>query len=281
MIVVNSIAELRQWREKQIGKTIGFVPTMGYLHDGHISLIKTAKQQSDVVIVSIFVNPLQFGANEDLNNYPTNLSGDILICENNGVDLIFAPNANEIYADGYPPKTIIRINELANHLCGSKRIGHFDGVCTVVAKLFNLVQPNMAFLGQKDIQQLRIIETMVSELNIPVKIIGCLTQRNKDGLALSSRNSYLSATEKSTALIVPQVLNHIVNLIKSGETNTHNLINIGIDLINQVPNSKVDYLQIVDYTYLQPIDIISGKIIIATAVFIGNTRLIDNIILEK
>ncbi len=278
MLIINSTKALQKWRLEQDNKTIGFVPTMGYLHDGHMSLIKTAKLQTDLVVVSIFVNPLQFGANEDLDNYPQNLENDISICKSHGVDLIFTPNANEIYSNGYPPKTTVHVELLGDHLCGAKRTGHFDGVCTVVTKLFNLVRPNMAFFGQKDIQQLRIIETIVKELNMPIDIIPCKTQRTHDGLALSSRNSYLSVAEERSALIVPNVLNHLVSLIKKGETDINTLITDGISLIRKTPNAKADYLEIVDYDTLQPVHTINGKIIIATAIFIGSTRLIDNII---
>ncbi len=278
MLVINNIKDLQKWRLEQCNKTVGFVPTMGYLHDGHMYLVKKAKQYTDLAVVSIFVNPLQFGANEDLDNYPKNLENDINICKSHGVDLIFAPSANEIYSNGYPPKTTVHIELLGNHLCGATRKGHFDGVCTVVTKLFNLVKPNMAFFGQKDIQQLRIIETMVKELNMLIDIIPCTTQRTHDGLALSSRNSYLSVSEEKSALIVPKVLNHLVSLIKQGETDTNTLITDGINLISKTHSAKADYLEIVDYNTLQPVNTVNGKIIIATAVFIGNTRLIDNII---
>ncbi len=278
MLIINNRKDLQKWRLEQDNKTVGFVPTMGYLHEGHMSLVKSAKKSTELVVVSIFVNPLQFGANEDLNNYPKNLENDITICKSHGVDVIFTPNTNEIYSNGYPPKTKVNVELLGNHLCGAKRNGHFDGVCTVVTKLFNLVKPHKAFFGQKDIQQLRIIETMVKELNMPIDIIPCPTQRTHDGLALSSRNSYLSVAEERSALIVPKVLNHLVSLIKKGETDTNTLITDGISLISKTPNAKADYLEIVDYNTLQPVHTINGKIIIATAVFIGNTRLIDNII---
>ncbi len=278
MLVINTINAMRKWHKQQGNKSIGFVPTMGYLHDGHMSLVKTAKQNTDLVVVSIFVNPLQFNVNEDLSKYPRDIARDTKLCENNGVDVIFAPSTHEIYANGYPPKTIINVDSLGNHLCGSKRQGHFDGVCTIVAKLFNIVNPNKAFFGQKDIQQLRIIQNMVSELNINIEIISCPTHRNSNGLALSSRNKYLSKPDELDALIVPNVLQHIVNLIKKGETDTNTLITKGLSLISKTPNVKADYLEIVDYNTLQPINIINSNIIIATAIFIGNTRLIDNII---
>ena len=281
MLVINTIEAMRKWRLEVDNKSIGFVPTMGYLHDGHMSLVKTAKQHTDLVVVSIFVNPLQFGANEDLSKYPRDMARDIQLCEANGVDVIFAPSTQEMYANGYPPKTTINVNLLGNHLCGSKRIGHFDGVCTVVTKLFNITTPNKAFFGQKDIQQLRIIQTMVSDLDINIEIVPCPTYRNNNGLALSSRNSYLSKLELADALIVPKVLNHMVGLIKEGETNSNNLINAGVNLASHTPSARVDYLEIVDYNTLQPVQKITNKVIIATAIFIGKTRLIDNIIWEN
>ncbi len=262
---------------------IGLVPTMGYLHSGHQALMKTAKQQCDIVVVSIFVNPLQFGANEDLDKYPRNLEGDMQICEEAAVNVIFAPTASEMYPKG-KPSTYVNTRDLDRYLCGASRPGHFEGVCTVVSKLFNIVQPDKAFFGRKDIQQLRIIETMTAELNFPVEIIGCDTERAADGLALSSRNSYLSSEERNLALIVPQVLAHIVAKINQGIDNTFELISEGEACIEsfqtQYPQAaiRLDYLQIVDYERLQLLEKIQGSVIIAVAIFIGKTRLIDNFI---
>lgn len=281
MQIFTTINELQNWRKSLDHTTVvGFVPTMGYLHDGHISLINQAKKSTSTVVVSIFVNPLQFGANEDLSAYPRDFQRDSELCLNAGVDAIFAPTAKEIYSNGYPPKCTINVAELGKNLCGAKRIGHFDGVCTVVAKIFNLVFPHKAFFGRKDIQQLRIIETMTAELNFPIEIIGCDIVRSKEGLALSSRNSYLSPVEKADALIVPKLLDYISNLIINNQFNPENLTNYAIEFLRHLPNVKLDYLEVVDYKNLQPIKNITGKIVIATAVFIGKTRLIDNIILS-
>lgn len=281
MQIIHTIDAMRKFTQAHKDKTRGFVPTMGYLHEGHISLVKEARKHTDIVILSIFVNPLQFGANEDLSTYPKNFAGDIALCEAAGVDAIFAPNSNEIYPLRYPPLTTINVAEMDRNLCGAKRIGHFDGVCTVVGKLFNIVQPEKAFFGRKDIQQLRIIETMVQELNFPVKVIGCDTVRADDGLALSSRNSYLSETERNEAKIVPGLLKHITELIKNGERQVSKLMDAVAVYIGTSAVARLDYLQIVDYDTLQLVENINGKVIIATAIFIGKTRLIDNIILDE
>lgn len=280
MIIIKTISNMREFIKMHTNKIVGFVPTMGYLHLGHISLMKTAKQSSDIVIVSIFVNPLQFGANEDLDKYPSNIISDIDYCTKVGVDVLFLPDTNEIYKNGYPPNSSVSINNLDQHLCGAKRIGHFNGVCTIVSKLFNIITPNKAFFGRKDIQQLRIIEQMVNDLNFAVEIVGCDTVRAPDGLALSSRNSYLSTVEREEALVVSNVLEKIFNLIKDGQDEIKILLNTAHDFLKQYPNVRLDYLQIVDYNNLQPLNFIKGKIIIATAIFIGKTRLIDNIILD-
>lgn len=279
MLVIQDIRSLRGFvqTQKNNGKTIGFVPTMGYLHVGHQQLMQLAKQHCDIVIVSIFINPLQFGPTEDLNNYPRNLDADIQLCESVGVSLIFTPQVNEIYPNGTPHVSVM-INKLGDNLCGASRPGHFTGVCTVVTKLFNLVTPDLAFFGCKDIQQFRIIETMVEDLNFPIKIISCDTVRASDGLALSSRNSYLSATERIAALVVPNLLHYIVAQIEDGNYDVNSLIKSGKEFIKKCAMARLDYLQIVDYTHLQLLNKVQGTIVIATAIFIGKTRLIDNII---
>lgn len=278
MLILSTIQQIRDFRQQYDTGIVGLVTTMGYLHEGHISLIKEAKKTCDIVIVSIFVNPLQFGANEDLSRYPRNMEGDAALCKEAGADAIFAPSVEEIYGASYPPQTKVTIANLDKYLCGAKRVGHFDGVCTIVSKLFNIVLPHKSFWGRKDIQQLRIIDTMVKDLNFPVEVIACDTKRAKDGLALSSRNSYLSATEREEALIVPQLLQFVVDQINNGQKNVNVLIQSGIDYLQQHPKVKLDYLEIVDYTCLQPVDKIQGEVVIATAIFVGKTRLIDNII---
>ncbi len=281
MVLINEIAALREFinTQKYDEKSIGFVPTMGYLHDGHLMLMQEARKQCDIVVVSIFVNPLQFGINEDLSNYPRDLDRDHILCSTVPVDVIFAPSVSEIYPNGTIPIKVI-VSELSNHLCGKSRIGHFDGVCTVLTKLFNIVSPHKVFLGRKDIQQLRIVETLVHDLNIPIEVIGCDTVRNENGLALSSRNAYLSSAEYEEAIIVPNLLKYIVENIQAGEFDVAKLLEKGLLFLNACKIAKLDYLQIVDYTKLQPLSIVKGKIIIATAIFIGKTRLIDNIIYD-
>lgn len=278
MLIINTIKQMREFTMLHNTKSIGFVPTMGYLHNGHLSLIEEAKRTTDTVIVSIFVNPLQFGPNEDLDKYPTDITNDTELCKKAGVDVLFIPPINEMYANGYPPNTTVNIVNLDKYLCGAKRQGHFDGVCTIVCKLFNIVQPKKAFFGRKDIQQLRIIETMVADLILPVEIIPCETIRDIDGLALSSRNSYLSPNERQDALVVPKLLNLVLEQIKSGETNASKILDNAKAYLATINSAKLDYLEIVDYDNLQLQEIIYGKVVIATAIYIGKTRLIDNII---
>lgn len=281
MLIIKEIAALRDfvYKQKSQNKTIGFVPTMGYLHAGHAKLIEIAKKSCDVVIVSIFVNPLQFNVASDLTNYPRDLDTDAKLCKNVNVDVIFAPSEQEMYPHGRP-NVAVTVNELDKNLCGATRPGHFIGVCTVVNKLFNIVAPNKAFFGRKDIQQLRIVETMVTELNFQIEVIGCDTVRADDGLALSSRNKHLSREEREAGIIVPNLLKYIVDLIEAGELNVANLLKKGEMFLDQCKIAKLDYLQIVNYDKLQLLDTVHGRIVIATAIFIGKTRLIDNIIYE-
>ena len=279
MQIIQHVPNLRNLvaKYKQQNKTIALVPTMGYLHKGHQSLMFKAKQECDIVITSIFVNPLQFGANEDLDKYPRNLDGDIALCKESNIDVLFTPHCSEIYPDGQS-LSYVNISKLDNNLCGASRPGHFKGVCTVISKLFNLTSPDKAYFGRKDIQQLRIIETMVNDLNFPLEIIGCDTIRCDDGLALSSRNSYLSTIEREAAIIVPQLLNYIVSLIKTGQVDVSKLIQSGINFLSECKIARLDYLQIVDYSNLELLDTVKDKVIIASAIYIGKTRLIDNII---
>ena len=272
---------------KQQNAVIGFVPTMGFLHDGHLNLIDEARKFCDVVIVSIFVNPLQFGPNEDFSNYPRSLERDLELCASCEVDLVFAPQAEELI----PQETLVvlNVNQLGSNLCGKSRPNHFQGVCTIVNKLFNLVQPDYAFFGQKDIQQFKIIERMVNDLFIPVKLKMVKTVRDSDGLALSSRNKYLSTEQRQHALIVPQVIefvaNQIVKLRKSQSQLTQEqyetLLNQAKGMVAKIPDSRVDYLEIVSANNLQHTKDIKQELIIAAAVYIGTTRLIDNHILSE
>jgi pantoate--beta-alanine ligase len=283
MQIIKTKSELRSLISdyKHKGWSIGFVPTMGYLHEGHGSLIRLAKNECDIVIVSIFINPLQFGANEDLDKYPQDIPADTALCQKNNVDILYIPEAQDILGANMQPLTYVNITELDQNLCGTKRHGHFRGVCTIVAKLFNIVAPDRAYFGKKDIQQLRIIEQMVTDLDFPVQIIGGETFRGSDGLALSSRNAYLSDEEHRKAVIVPQALNLIRELIGCGIINSNELIKRGQEFITRanITNAKLDYLEIVDNKSLQKVSEVKQGVIIAIALYIGKTRLIDNIII--
>ncbi len=261
---------------KQQKKIIGFVPTMGALHQGHISLIRRARKENDIVAVSIFVNPAQFGPNEDLKKYPRPFKKDVNICKSEGVALIFAPSLKEMYPANY--LTYIAVEKLSDIMCGKFRSGHFRGVATVVAKLFNIVQPDRAYFGAKDFQQSVIVKKMVTDLNFPVKIILLPIVREKDGLALSSRNVYLSCEERKKALSLSRSLQTAKNLIK------YKNIRAAEKIISEMrkiilPNAdKIDYIDIRDAETLDEVKYIKKKVVIAVAVFIGKTRLIDNIV---
>lgn len=257
---------------KQQGYSVGFVPTMGYLHDGHAELIDQAKKNNDKVVVSIFVNPIQFGENEDLNAYPRDINRDTLLCESHGVDLIFAPTPTEMYHD---KKAFVDIVDLSDTLCGIRRPIHFQGVCTVVAKLFNIIQPTNAYFGEKDAQQLAIIRKMVLDLNFPVNIIGVPIVREDDGLAKSSRNTYLSSDERKAATILFKSIQAGKQAITSTDS-ADSIITIMTDIIHTEPLAKIDYISIVDATTMQPVEVISAPVLVAMAVYIGSTRLIDN-----
>lgn len=281
MLVIKDISTLREFvsQQKLQDKKIGLLTTMGSLHDGHGRLMAIAKKSSDIAIVSIFVNRLQFNDKNDFINYPRDLDKDVVFCQNMEVDVVFAPSEDEIYPHGIQ-NTSVTVNQLDKNLCGRTRPGHFQGVCTVLNKFFNIITPDKVFFGQKDIQQLRIVETMVAELNLPIEVIACDTIRANDGLALSSRNKHLSITERTVSVIVPNVLNYLVDLIQQGEVEVIDLVKKGEMFLNNSKIAKLDYLEIVDYDQLQLLDIARGRIIIAIAVFFGTTRLIDNVIVE-
>ena len=276
MITKASIREVRAvtgaWKKQ--GLSIGFVPTMGYLHDGHSSLINRARRENDKVVVSIFVNPTQFGPNEDFEKYPKNLERDREICERSGTDLIFAPSAAEMY----PLKNLVfvDVSELGEGLCGAKRPGHFRGVCTVVAKLFNIVSPDRAYFGEKDAQQLAIIRRMTEDLNFKIQIIPCPTVRDRDGLALSSRNSYLSEEGRRAARVIPESLNLARQVLVKGEKDANVIKAIIFEKIGTEPLASIDYIEVVDAALLKPIVQIDRPALVAVAVLIGSTRLIDN-----
>lgn len=261
---------INTWKKQ--GYSIGFVPTMGYLHDGHAALIDEARKNNDKVVVSIFVNPIQFGENEDLSSYPRDLNRDKTLCESHGVNLIFTPSSNEMYHD---KKAFVNIIELSDTLCGVRRPIHFQGVCTVVAKFFNIIQPTNAYFGEKDAQQLAIIRKMVFDLNFPVNIIGVPIVRESDGLAKSSRNTYLSSEERKAATILYKAIQEGKQYINRGAS-ADSIINTMTEIINTEPLAKIDYVSVVDANTMQPVHEITSPVLVAMAVYIGSTRLIDN-----
>lgn len=276
MKIVAKIDEVRTqvkaWKKE--GLSVGFVPTMGYLHEGHQSLIARAVAENDRVVVSIFVNPMQFGPNEDLASYPRDLEKDSALCEATGADLIFHPEPEEMYTEGFC--SYVDMSVLTEELCGLSRPVHFRGVCTVVSKLFHIVTPDRAYFGQKDAQQLAIIKRMVLDLNMDIEIVGCPIVREEDGLAKSSRNTYLNKEERQAALILSKAVKLGETLVADGETDCQKVITAMTDLIKSEPFAKIDYVKIVDALTMQQIDTIDRPILCAMAVYIGNTRLIDN-----
>lgn len=282
MIVIETIKEAKKIiREKKFrGLKIGFVPTMGCLHKGHISLIEKAKSVSDFVVVSIFVNPTQFGPNEDYEKYPRTFEQDKIICEVSNVSLIFHPSVSEIYPESF--STFVEVGgEISKILCGAKRVGHFKGVSTIVTKLFNIIEPDVAIFGQKDAQQAFIIKKMVNELNFPIEIIVSETVRESDGLAMSSRNNYLSKEERKVAPLIKQGLDEAENALKNGMTKAETLKKIVKDKIESSLLFKIDYVEIVDLETFYPVKEVSQNSLLAVAAFLGETRLIDNTILRK
>lgn len=267
-------AQVKEWKKQ--GLTVGLVPTMGYLHEGHQSLIKKAVEENDRVVVSVFVNPIQFAPNEDLETYPRDLEADKRLCDSTGANLIFHPTPDEMYPDGF--STHIEMDNLTKELCGKTRPTHFGGVCTVVGKLFNIVQPNKAYFGQKDAQQLAIIKRMVRDLNFDLEIVGCPIVREPDGLAKSSRNTYLNAEERKAALILSKAIELGKQLVENGERNAKTVIKAMTDKISTEPLARIDYVNVVDALSIEPLDTIKGETLVAIAVYIGKTRLIDNFI---
>lgn len=272
--VCETRAQVKEWKNQ--GLTVGLVPTMGYLHEGHQSLIKKAVEENDRVVVSVFVNPIQFAPNEDLETYPRDLEADKRLCDSKGADLIFHPTPDEMYPDGF--STHIQMDNLTKELCGKTRPTHFGGVCTVVGKLFNIVQPDKAYFGQKDAQQLAIIKRMVRDLNFDIEIVGCPIIREPDGLAKSSRNTYLNADERKAALILSKAIKLGEELVADGERNAQTVIKAMTDKINTEPLARIDYVNVVDALSIEPLDVVKGEVLVAIAVYIGKTRLIDNFI---
>ncbi|MFR2365920.1 MAG: pantoate--beta-alanine ligase [Eubacterium sp.] len=280
MKVVGTIKEVRElvkeWKKN--GETVGFVPTMGYLHEGHGSLITKARENNDKVVVSIFVNPMQFGPTEDLDSYPRDLEKDSKFCESLGADLIFRPEPEEMYHDDF--SSYVDMSVLTEELCGLSRPVHFRGVCTVVTKLFNIVQPDNAYFGQKDAQQLAIIKHMVQDLNMDINVVGCPIVREEDGLAKSSRNTYLSPEERKAALILSKTVKLAKELIDAGEKDADVVVAKMKENIETEPMAKIDYVKAVNGLTMQQQKEIKAPMLIAMAVYIGKTRLIDNMILD-
>ncbi|WP_162661331.1 pantoate--beta-alanine ligase [Tuwongella immobilis] len=276
MPVIESVAELRQHlqRLRNQNRTIGFVPTMGALHDGHLQLIKVARKSCDVVVVSIFVNPLQFGPNEDLNRYPRTFASDVEQSAAAGASIVFAPTVPEMYPDGF--ETSVNLHRMGAILEGASRPGHFQGVATVVMKLFWMVLPDRAFFGQKDAQQVGVIQRMSRDMNIPIELIIVPTVREADGLALSSRNRYLSPTERQQAGILYQALSHAAERFQTGVTSADVLLYEIREIIGSVTLSRLDYAEIVDSQTFEPLERVDRPATIVLAVFFGSTRLIDN-----
>ena len=275
MKVVSTIKEVREnvkeWKKQ--GLTVGLVPTMGYLHEGHGSLIKTARENNDKVVVSIFVNPMQFGPTEDLESYPRDLEKDSKFCESLGADLIFHPEPEEMYHEDF--STYVDMSVLTEELCGLSRPVHFRGVCTVVNKLFNIVQPDNAYFGEKDAQQLAIIRHMVQDLNMDINIVGCPIIREEDGLAKSSRNTYLSEEERKAALCLSRAVKAGQNMICKG-SKAEEVLSKMREIIEAEPLAKIDYVSMVDALDMQPVESVEKDVLVAMAVYIGKTRLIDN-----
>jgi len=275
---LKTIAEVRQWtKERKLqGQRIGFVPTMGYLHEGHLSLAQVAVEENEAVIMSIFVNPLQFGPKEDFATYPKDLERDCALAASAGVDAVFAPEVSEMYPY-YPQLTTVQVAGVTEGLCGASRPGHFTGVTTVVMKLFNIVQADTAYFGQKDYQQVRVIRQMTADLNLPVEIKTVPIKREADGLAMSSRNTYLSTDERRQALSLSQALALCEELYDRGERDSARLIEAIRRRIGKEPAAAVDYIEVCDQDTLQPVEYVAKPVVVALAVRIGKTRLIDNI----
>jgi len=265
-------------RLKADKQTVGFVPTMGALHKGHLSLIRRSSRDNDITVVSIFINPAQFGPKEDFKRYPRPINKDTSLCKKEGVDFIFYPAVSSMYPADF--KTYVDVEELGNLLCGKSRPGHFRGVATVVTKLFNIVSPDSAYFGRKDAQQAAIIKRMVNDLNVPVKVKVMPTVREKDGLALSSRNLYLGRKERKDALVLPESLRLVKKMLKSGMRNSNMIITAIKRLINSKKSARIDYIAIVDPVNLKSVKNVSAGSLVAVAVWIGKTRLIDNLCLN-
>ena len=280
MIITGSIKKVREVSDKyrNRGKAIGFIPTMGALHEGHMSLVKKARKESDFVIVSIFVNPIQFAPGEDLGRYPRDLKKDEKLLRKSGVDLLFYPKASTVYPDNF--STFVQEFKLSEGLCAKSRPEHFRGVCTILAKLFNMVGPDSAYFGQKDYQQARVVKKIVDDLNYGISIKLLPTLREKDGLAMSSRNSYLKPAQRQESICLYQALMFARRLIRKGERNPEKVRAKIRNIVKSKKSTKIDYIEIVNANTLRKLNRISGKVVIAMAVYIGKIRLIDNIVIN-
>lgn len=280
MRVFHTISEIREFvrQARAKGHSIGFVPTMGYLHDGHLELMRQAKKQCGTVIISIFVNPTQFGPGEDLESYPRDLDRDAGMAGSVGVDAIFNPGLEEIYPSGYC--TYVDVERITDKLCGKSRPGHFRGVATVVTKLFNIVKPDYAYFGQKDAQQVLVIKRMAADLNMEVEVVTVPTVRERDGLAMSSRNVYLDSVQRQAALSLSRSLNRAAAEVRAGERDAAKIRQLVVDMIKAEPLAEIDYVEIYSHPDLEPVEAIKGPALMALAVKIGRARLIDNIILD-
>ena len=280
MKIVETIQEVRnqvkEWRKQ--GISVGLVPTMGYLHEGHKSLIDRAVAENDKVVVSVFVNPMQFGPKEDLASYPRDLERDAAICGEAGTALVFHPQPEEMYHKGF--SSFVDMDTLTGALCGKTRPIHFRGVCTVVSKLFHIVMPDKAYFGQKDAQQLAVIRHMVDDLDFGIEIVGCPIIREEDGLAKSSRNTYLNKEEREAALVLNQSLTEGKALMDAGETDAGKIRQAIVEKLESEPLAKIDYVEVVDWNTLEPVENAEGPVLVAIAAYIGKTRLIDNFIRE-
>ncbi|GBC92762.1 Pantothenate synthetase [bacterium HR15] len=280
MQILRTIREVRDWVRAQrgAGYAIHFVPTMGYLHEGHLSLMRRAKADGGAVMASIFVNPLQFGPHEDYERYPRDFERDRQMAESVGVDAIFYPEVSEMYPPDF--QTEVRVKQLSQPLCGRSRPGHFEGVATVVLKLFNIVTPDRAYFGEKDYQQLRIIQQMVRDLNLPVEIVPCPTVRESDGLAMSSRNAYLSPEERQAATVLYRSLMWAQQQVQTGERDPLRIQRGVYEMLTREPLAQIDYVELVDAETLEPVSRIERPTLLALAVYFGKARLIDNTVLH-
>lgn len=280
MLIFKKVEEIKKYLrpQQQAGKTIGFVPTMGYLHEGHLSLMRKAREECDLVVVSIFVNPIQFGPGEDYDRYPRDLERDRKLAEEVGVDVLFVPDKEELYPPDYA--TYVEVERVSEGMCGASRPGHFRGVATVVTKLFNIIRPDRAYFGQKDAQQAVVIMQMVRDLNMDVEIRVLPVVREADGLAMSSRNVYLKGEERQAALILYRTLTEAVELVRRGEKDPEKVRQFMADRVAAEPMARLDYAEVRQWPTLTVPTKLEGQILLALAVFIGQTRLIDNMVVE-